>query len=93
MLQDLALVDRPGQRQALVRPLLELVLVERCQVVNADGQPSAEEIEHSLAGATSLIGGRRLQRRMGAYPDIGRHGELVERSILDLEQSALLQVG
>ena len=92
MLQDLVLVDRPGQDEVLVGAPPQRILVALVEVVDVDGELAAEMIEQRLRGVQPLFGRRARERRVRRGPLLLGRDELVERLVVDLEQARLLEV-
>src|SRR5262249_7085637 len=92
-LQAVQLVQGPRLDQVLAGALLDALVLPAIEIRDIDSQLAAHVVEEYAAGSGALLGGRGGERRVQRRP-LGRIGRKpVERDVVDLEESALLQVG
>ena len=67
-LEELVLVDRPRQHEALLAAALHAVLPVRAQIVDVDRELAPEVVEQRLADMPPLLGGGVRERRVRGDP-------------------------
>lgn len=92
-LELLVVVERPWIRQPLPGQLADALLVDRFEVADSDGELAAHEVEKHPADQFAVAGARVGEDWMGVAPFVLRAAELAEGQVVDVEQTALLEVG
>ena len=90
--QLLALVYRPGLAEMLAALLANALLIGRVEVIHLDGKLPAHMIEQHLCDPLACFGRRSRQCGVAVRPVGLGCPQFLQRLIVDLQQSALLQI-